>query len=149
MQKIWPLLEFHKDWRHGVASGTDQTEAFKRTPSFELGNRIPEQERQSAGAGAMRTPPSGGQFSGVSIPGTLSFRKRERSLLGSRLRRKDARFTSFGRWRGWDFGFSSHRQWGSKLLGVPLAAVIGLAFGGRGRGYRSRHQPVCLQRWRA
>lgn len=51
MQKIWPLLEFHKDWRHGVASGTDQTEAFKRTPSFELGNRIPEQERQSAGAG--------------------------------------------------------------------------------------------------
>lgn len=37
----------------------------------------------------------------------------------------------------------------SYLLGVPLAAVIGLAFGGRGRGYRSRHQPVCLQRWRA
>lgn len=128
MQKIWPLLEFHKDWRHGVASGTDQTEAFKRTPSFELGNRIPEQERQSAGAGAMRTPPSGGQFSGVSIPGTLSFRKRERSLLGSRLRRKDARFPSFGRWRGWDFGFSSHRQRGSKLRGRHIEVEISLIF---------------------
>lgn len=72
-----------------------------------------------------------------------------RSLLGSRLRRKQARFPSFWRWWGWDFGFSSDGQWGSNLCGVPLAALIGLALGGRGRRDTSSHQPICLQRWRA
>lgn len=32
------------------------------------------------------------------------------------------------------------------LCGVPLAALIGLALGGRGRRDNSSHQPICLQR---
>ena len=35
------------------------------------------------------------------------------------------------------------------LCGIPPAALVGLAFGGRGRWDRSHHQPVCLQRWGA
>lgn len=67
-------------------------------------------------------------------------------LLAPRLRRRDARFPGFWRWRGWGFGFSSNGQRGSNLCGVPLAALIGLALGGRGRRDSSSHQPICLQR---
>ena len=37
----------------------------------------------------------------------------------------------------------------SYLCGVPLAALIGLAFGGRGRWGISRSRSICLQRWGA
>ena len=37
----------------------------------------------------------------------------------------------------------------SYLCGIPLAALIGLAFGGRGRWDISRCRSICLQRWGA
>lgn len=88
MHKIWLLLEFPEEWRRGIASGIDQTEDFKRTPSFELVNLIPEQERQSAGAGVMRTLPSGGQFSGVSCPRHFEFQKEDKIFIGIQAQKK-------------------------------------------------------------
>lgn len=143
MHRTRPVPESRVDWRGcGLASHLSEG-SFQKNKTSWISSHIRKGSRH--GVHEMRI------VSLRPIPrqhlskGTRSLRERARRSLGSRLRGKDARFPSFWRGRGWRFGFSSDRQWGGDLCRMPLAALIGLAFGGRWRRDRSSHYPICLQ----
>lgn len=124
MHRTWPTLEFYVDWDVAWPQASIEQKPSKGQNQFRVGERHPTAGMQSAvGPGVMRTPPPGGQFSGISCPRCFEFQRENKILIGIQAQKKGRQISEL-----WE------------VVGVGLWLLVAQAAGEQSEGADTRKE---------